>query len=71
MISGRKSWIAFAVIPLMLFGAVGLADQGPDEVKCFPDGEWSISVEEEQAVSGRRYTVPRKQVLMEEATATW
>lgn len=71
MISGRKSWIAFAVIPLMLFGAVGLADQGPDEVKCFPDGQSSISVEEEQAVSGRRYTVPRKQVLMEEATATW
>lgn len=71
MISERKSWIAFAVIPLMLFGAIGLADQGPDDLKCFPDGESSISVEEEQAVSGRRYTVPRRQMLMEMITSVY
>jgi hypothetical protein len=71
MQSGRKSWIALAGIPLLLFGATALADQGPDEVKCLPDGESSISVEEEQAVSGRRYTVPRKQVLMEMITSVY
>jgi hypothetical protein len=55
----------------MLFGAIGLADQGPDDLKCFPDGESSISVEEEQAVSGRGYTVPRTQMLMEMITSVY
>lgn len=71
MLSGRKSWIALAGIPLLLFGATALADQGPDEVKCFPDGESSIFIQSDEVASEGRYTVPRKQVLMEEATATW
>lgn len=71
MLSRRKSWIALAGIPLLLFGATALADQGPDEVKCFPDGESSIFIQGDEVASEGRYTVPRKQVLMEEATATW
>ncbi|UCB52454.1 MAG: hypothetical protein JSV10_10835 [Candidatus Zixiibacteriota bacterium] len=71
MHSGRKSWIALAGILLLLPGATALADQGPDDIQCLPEGHSLIEVQGDESVSDRRYTVPRKQVLMEEATATW
>ena len=68
----RRAITCFCVfLFFFLLGAAALADQGPDEVKCLPEEHSLVNVEGDNLALERRYSVPRKQVLMEEATATW
>jgi hypothetical protein len=68
----RREVLHFPV--LLLFFVLGtsvLADEGSGEIKCFPEGRSLTDVQGDQVVDQGRYTVPRKQVLMEITTATW
>ena len=60
-----------AGIPLLLFGAAALADQGLDDIKCLPEGHSQIEVKKDEVVYERAYTVPRRQVLMEMITSVY
>ncbi len=67
----RKSQIGLLGVFLVFLTAAGMADPGEGKIECFTQQQPEIYVGTEELGSKRQYTVPRKQVLLEMATATW
>jgi hypothetical protein len=61
----------FVLLFFFLLGASVLADEIPEGVRCLPEQPPEAYGEDEALISGDRYGVPRKQVLVEIATGTW
>ena len=66
----QRRWIAPAGILIVLLGFAGLAGSGEVTLKCLPDDPSLTDPEAEDRSPGNGYGVPRKQVLLEIATAT-
>lgn len=67
----RKSQIGLLGVFLLFLTAAGTADSGRGKIECFTQQQPEIYTGSEDLGSRRQYSVLRKQVLLEMATATW
>ncbi len=67
----QKSQIGLLGLFLLLLTASGMADSGQGKIECFTQQQPEIYMGSEDLGSKRQYSIPRKQVLLEMATATW
>ena len=69
----QKQRIGVALVALLLFVpcATGWADSDPGELECLPEQPSQIYLEGDELSSKGSPGVPRNQILLEIATATW
>jgi hypothetical protein len=71
MHNGQRYGIALLGAFLLLLAAAGTADSGAGKIESFTKQQPEISIRTADPGARSDYTVPRKQVLLEMATATW
>jgi hypothetical protein len=67
----QRSAIALLGAFLLFLAAAGTVDSGAGKIESFTEQQPEISIRTADSGARNDYTVPRKQVLLEMATATW